>query len=299
MTLIPMNLSSLPNTKDTFPINISINEIQSFYPAHRHDFLEFSLILEGKGVEIINGKRQELMPGVCSFILPYQIHEIHADPKHPIKLYNCAFNMDLMFKPFLRDSGFTDLLLGGSTQFEKPSSIHLDIVQRNNFISILTQMKKEFEDSEEWSNVLLESKLIELLIVFERNRQKSLVKSPNESIQCNKNIWEIIFYIHSNFHEDISLTYLANKFHISVSYLSELIKQHMGENFVSLLHEIRIRHACSLLVSTELPVLTVAMEVGYNSFKTFSRVFRKLKQTTPTLYREMNKLKETPSKKVL
>ena len=49
MTLFPLNLSSLPNTKDTFPINISINEIQSFYPAHRHDFLEFSLILEGKG----------------------------------------------------------------------------------------------------------------------------------------------------------------------------------------------------------------------------------------------------------
>ena len=298
MTLFPLDLSSLPNTKDTFPINVSINKIESFYPAHRHDFLEFSLILEGKGVEIINGKRQELMPGVCSFILPYQIHEIHAELNHPIKLYNCAFNtyyVQTLFKGFW----FYRFIIRRFYPIRETIVNSFRLCKRNNFTSILNQMRREFEESKEWSNVLLESKLIELLIIFERNRQKSLVKSRNESIQCNKNIWEIIFYIHSNFHEDLSLTYLANKFHISVSYLSELIKQHMGENFVSLLNEIRIRHACSLLVSTELPVSTVAMEVGYNSFKTFSRVFRKLKQTTPTLYREMNKLKKTPSEKIL
>jgi AraC-like DNA-binding protein len=65
-----------------------------------------------------------------------------------------------------------------------------------------------------------------------------------------------------------------------------LFKKRIGQNFVDYLHHVRIRHACVLLKSTKMTVSEIAIEVGYGSFSTFSRVFREMKKVTPTDFRK-------------
>ena len=55
-------------------------------------------------------------------------------------------------------------------------------------------------------------------------------------------------------------------------------------NFEDFLNQIRVNHACELLITTELTVLDVALDVGYNSQKTLTRNFVKLKVATPSAF---------------
>ncbi|UUZ86576.1 AraC family ligand binding domain-containing protein [Paenibacillus sp. P26] len=38
-------------------------------PSHRHDFIEFSFVLEGQGKEWINGTEHEMRPGTVVLLL--------------------------------------------------------------------------------------------------------------------------------------------------------------------------------------------------------------------------------------
>lgn len=71
--------------------------------------------------------------------------------------------------------------------------------------------------------------------------------------------------------------------------LRALINRRLGErNFASFLNRHRIAEACRILsdrAQVDLPVLTIAMDLGYNSLPTFNRAFKAETGTTPSDYR--------------
>ena len=95
----------------------------------------------------------------------------------------------------------------------------------------------------------------------------------------------ILYYMHLHFYEDITLSGMAQHFHYNENYLSEMLAQN-GLSFVQLLHEIRIYHACSMLLTTDLPIHEIGFDVGFNSLETFNRVFKKMRGMSPREYRK-------------
>lgn len=97
---------------------------------------------------------------------------------------------------------------------------------------------------------------------------------------------KIIYYIHRHYKENITMQDIAKEFHYNENYLSDLLKAQTGQNFVELLHEIRIYHAAALLLSSDIPVGQIGFQVGFNSAETFQRVFKKIKGVSPGEYRK-------------
>ena len=56
-------------------------------------------------------------------------------------------------------------------------------------------------------------------------------------------------------------------------------------NFNDYLNFIRVNHASELLLKTDKSILTIALEVGYNSEKTLSRNFLRFRSMTPGQFR--------------
>lgn len=74
---------------------------------------------------------------------------------------------------------------------------------------------------------------------------------------------------------------------MSVPAISSGFKRLTGENYLTYLHGIRIKNACSLLRTAHtLSVMDIALEVGYNSYETFARVFRRQMGVTAMGYRK-------------
>lgn len=283
MTYIPEYLKTYPNMHSSYPLHISLNRIADGFRAHRHDFLEFSYVVAGNGYEAINDAKHEMKVGTFTFVQPYQVHELFTAPGSTLVLYNCMFSMDLLME-HRQDTSLIGLIdLNGL-----PPSVQLSGRDNEQMLLLIQDMYKEYNGHEPWRLAMLQVRLREILVTFERHRRAASslpAVTPAATIRKTA-IWPIIHYIHQNYQDDLTLTDLAARFTMSASRISEVIKQTTGQTFVHFLHDLRIRHACSLLVSTEMSISEIALEVGYGSYKTFSRVFRETKGTVPKDYRK-------------
>jgi AraC-like DNA-binding protein len=89
---------------------------------------------------------------------------------------------------------------------------------------------------------------------------------------------------------DPSLTIqeLSNQINIQVRDLSILINHHMDQHFFDFVNEYRIQKAMNILKDqskSQLTVLEILYEVGFNSKSSFNTSFKKYTSLTPTAYR--------------
>jgi AraC-type DNA-binding domain-containing proteins len=88
---------------------------------------------------------------------------------------------------------------------------------------------------------------------------------------------------------ELTVASLAARVAIPEYRLRRVIHERLQyRNFNALLHRYRIDEACALLADPErrhLPILTIALSVGYNSINPFNRAFRELKGMTPSEFR--------------
>jgi AraC-like DNA-binding protein len=286
LTLYPANkqLTDYPQIQGEFPFLLSINELTRPFPAHRHDFLECSLVLEGEGWEVVNGIRHEMSPGTFTFLLPFQVHELGVASGKALRLYNCMFDREwLTFG--MNGGGLLGKLLfreeGGN------AFVQLSEEETAEIAALFGSMEREVAENGRWSREMVRLKLSELLIRFDRFRGPRGIIRTGE-LPERGSVWPAIRHIQYHYREELTLAGLAKEFGFSIPYLSAEIKRKTGMNFLALLHSIRIQHACGLLLSTSLTGMDIAVEAGFNSYKAFMRNFRATMGMTPGEYRREN-----------
>jgi YesN/AraC family two-component response regulator len=100
---------------------------------------------------------------------------------------------------------------------------------------------------------------------------------------------QILHYVQQHYTEDISLSKLADLFHLSVSYMSESFSRGHGMSFNKYLNSLRNLRACELLSTTAIPIQDVAVCSGFQDYFHFSRQFKQTYGMTPTGYRKQAK----------
>lgn len=92
-------------------------------------------------------------------------------------------------------------------------------------------------------------------------------------------------YLQEHLAEDVSLSVLAEEFHLSAQYISQLFKSEIGVNFLAYLTNIRMEQAKKLLLSSSASIAEVAEQSGYADYRVFTKVFKKNEGITPSQYR--------------
>ena len=83
----------------------------------------------------------------------------------------------------------------------------------------------------------------------------------------------------------LSAQMICDRFRISRTYLSRLIKNETGQGLVDCIHDIRVQHTKQLLAETSLPVEQLALQVGFSNRYGLIRAFRSLEGISPSEYR--------------
>ena len=107
-------------------------------------------------------------------------------------------------------------------------------------------------------------------------------EEPKE--QEERAIIGITRYMQEHLAEEVSLSVLAEEFHLNPQYISQLFKNEIGVGFLAYLTNIRMEKAKKLLLSTSLSVAEVA-EPGYGDYRVFTKSFKKTEGITPSQYR--------------
>ena len=103
--------------------------------------------------------------------------------------------------------------------------------------------------------------------------------------QDERIINKIVRFVQSHLAEEISLSVLAEEFHFSAQYVSQLFKNEIGVNFLTYLTNIRMEKAKKLLLNTDLPIAEISEQSGYGDYRVFTKVFKKSEGVTPSQYR--------------
>jgi AraC-like DNA-binding protein len=91
-----------------------------------------------------------------------------------------------------------------------------------------------------------------------------------------------INYIEENYARDISLEEVSEHLGISTFYFSRIFSSLTGVTYRSYLNSIRVEKADSLLCSTDKKIIDIAYECGFNSLRTFNRVYHTVKGVAPS-----------------
>ncbi len=96
---------------------------------------------------------------------------------------------------------------------------------------------------------------------------------------------KIINYCHQHYTSNISLQDIADEFNLNRCYVSQIFNRQLNVNFSEYINSLRMHTACELLESTTKPITEICYEVGFNTLRTFNRLFQKIHNTTPHKYR--------------
>lgn len=114
---------------------------------------------------------------------------------------------------------------------------------------------------------------------IEKNEESSVYNSESKIFQA------ILSYMKENY-SDITQQAISEKYHMSVSAISNLFKKQTGRSYSDHLLEIRIESAEKLLRTTNYSIEEIAGKVGYNDYFYFMKTFKKATGISASAYRK-------------
>jgi len=115
-------------------------------------------------------------------------------------------------------------------------------------------------------------------------------KRCQPEIECSPQtqlIQQVTSFIINAYKQKVTLQDMADHVGISPFYLERLFKQVKAETPRAYLEKIRIDKAAHLLKHTDYTSLEICYEAGFQSPSNFYKVFRRLKNCSPTEYRNL------------
>ena len=254
--------------KHGFIIRDNLNNPGSSLDSHWHDYYEFELLLEGSYNYHFNNTSYVITPGDAFLLSVNDVHSFQCLKFARIK--NIRFKEDFLPKEI------TDFISSNNIFHAFFNNDELEYIK-----SRIDNVKNLDEDSLFFTQTM-KNLISDIIIMFIRNRITAESQTISTSVQLATT------YILQNFRKDISLTSVAKELSLTPNYLGNIIKKSTQKTFHQYLNNLRQKHACTLLVSTDASIKEIAFASGYNSVEHFLLTFKKHHNITPAQYRKLN-----------
>lgn len=117
-------------------------------------------------------------------------------------------------------------------------------------------------------------------------KQEKITLSRDEYNQMR--MLSVLEYLNQHWKQPLTLTSVAETFTMNPSYFSRFFKHTMGIGFLNYLTRLRLKRSLNLLLDTDMHIIEIALECGFNDYKTYSRLFKKEFGENPQIYRKMH-----------
>lgn len=163
-----------------------------------------------------------------------------------------------------------------------------------NFEFVMVSAYGTFDDARTFFNhsgfdyILKPVQIEELQLVLERlanklsKKRPFLPKTPEENI--TPAFLDLTEYLEKNFQEKFSLNKLSKQFALSPGYICNLFSKYYNTTLTCFLTDLRMKHASSLIIESNLSFKQIALECGYTDYYYFNKVFKEYYGVAPSKY---------------
>lgn len=242
-----------------FEIKYSSDKVENalLREIHCHSQFELIAIVEGEITVLLEGNSYKLKSNQCAVIPPLAYHTISANRKGDYKRITALFDSSSL--PILLEECF----VGNSLHISDSSSAQITRLK-----SILN------EKNEAFYKPLADSLMVQMLYDCIKS-----VEKPTSAL--GEQMRTVVEYIDANIARNISLDDLAACISVSKSSICHIFKDNMQVSPKQYILQKRMALANSLIRSGISPTV-VAIQVGYDNYSNFYRMYRKYFDEAPT-----------------
>ncbi len=278
--------------EDTFVVIDSVKNGFD-YPIHNHPEYEINLILGMSGSRIVGDSTERYKDLDLVILGPFLYHKWDGDKTlqdkgESYRVITIQFAIDLFSGHMFQKEKFHKIkeLLSESARgihfhgntFDKAAEIMTSLADGSGFIGIIHFFNL--------LDLLSNSSECEYLA--------SLGFSPIAP-QVNSNRIQMTYsYIMKNYtNADLRIADVASFVNMSDSAFSHFFQKYAFRSFTQFLIDLRIGHACKMLLDTDFTIAQISDASGFNNLANFNRLFKKYRKSSPFEYKKMYVEKNT------
>lgn len=271
------------NFKENASFRLYLNDEPENYPTHWHNTLEIIMPLEN--AYTINSCNRDIIlnENDIIFIWPCCIHSLFA-PEHGKRL---IFQADISVLNQIKQMVLLHTQLTPLTIVtpENYPNTH-PLIQK-----YLMEIAEEYEKDSPYIDLSIYGKILGILSLLAQNTNElneQFNGVANKQQEYTEKFMYICEYIRQHCSEDLCLDDVAALAGFSKYHFSRLFKQFTGVSFYKYLNQQRISLAEKQLADANNSITDVAINSGFSSMSSFIRMFKLIKNCTPTEFRNMH-----------
>lgn len=254
-------------------------------PWHWHEEVEFSLIRQGRLKVTLSGQQVLMEPGDGFFLNANVLHAMEpADPAEPVVWDSHMLHPMLLggfsksvfdakyVAPVLWNKRFDLIRFSGETRRQQAV---LELLRQVS--DVQEQEFREFRTR----NLFSEIWLLLLQEMRELEQQAGILRPVNQ-----ERIRMMLEFIHTHYREKLTLEQIAAAAIVSKRECLRCFQSCIGKTPFAYLLDYRLQTAEQLLRTTDKSVTEIALDTGFSGSAYFTKLFRELRQMTPSQYRK-------------
>lgn len=264
--------------ESNMPIRCYIHHIGTM-PKHSHEMFEILFILSGECNLIMDDHLYQLKTDDVFIVEDFLPHELNANDCVYATIQLDRTRLENSFpNPIHPTFGCNSQIPGKEDAFDKLRQKIAEIIKNN--------ADKPF--GYELKNWIYVYELMEILFINFRVERSAALEKKNH--RYAERVYEISKIIKDHYTENLTLSSLADRMHLSVPYLSKFFMEHFGVNYLTYLTQLRIKNAEYELLHTDKNIETIAADCGFPNGNAFTAAFKKEYGSLPSSYRKIAKV---------
>lgn len=250
-------------------------------PNHWHDAIELIAVISGTMNYNVNGIVSQLFSGQGIVVNAGQMHFGYSDQRseceficvliHPIALCSIpSFEQDFI-EPVISNTQAPYICLSSECDWQK------SIYER--IISIYESRERKTAPLQ----ILSDFSAIWSLLFEQIPPDDKKTQHPNRDLSVIKTM---VQFVQKNYAKKITLSDISRSGSVGESKCYKLFLKYFSQSPIVYLTQYRLNKSIDLLRTTDMPVIEIALSVGFSGASYYSETFRKWMNKSPTEFRK-------------
>lgn len=253
--------------------------------AHRHDYYEFYLFLEGEDAALeVDGKRLPLQKGTLALIPPGVMHRSVTSQTSDVPYRRFVFWVSRDFAARLTQKSPDDAYLFQMAASEKRYLLPCSDSDFNLIQSRVIRLLEELHSDRYGHSSAVSICVDDLVLTMNRCVYEQMHLA--DAAESDDLIQNLTLYIEDHLNEDLSLEKLSGVFYVSKYYMAHVFRDTFGIPIHQYIQEKRLEGCRDAILSGE-QVTKACADFGFRDYSVFYRSFRRRYGMSPKEYISM------------
>jgi AraC-like DNA-binding protein len=256
--------------------------------VHYHYYIEILYTYKGDFKIWLDGKFYNFSKGDLVVINSQETHMIEHLSKDMDDGYICLrFTPDLLFGDFQQNFELK-YVLPFMTNHNPPQKVFKKAqISETDIPELMYNILEEFNKKEYAFELSVKSDIYRIFLWILRHWHKEGLEIDNNvNVDLTTRLKPVIEYISEHYSEPITAMEMAEYVNLSYSYFSRNFKQLTQKGFSEYLNYIRIIKSETLLLTTDMTVTEIALQVGFSTSSYYIQQFRHYKNCSPKQFKK-------------